>query len=82
MTTKPFGIHPETKEQLTVTTVTSKPSGIIEVSFTNVGATIVSWKVGRIARKQDLVLGFNDGASYLVPSSDNPFFGTCESDFK
>jgi len=75
MSTKPFGFHPETKEPLTLTTVTSKPQGLIEVSFTNVGATIVSWKIGRIAPKQELVLGFHDGPSYLAPSSENPFFG-------
>lgn len=75
MTTKPFGFHPETKEALTLTTVTSRPSGLIEISFTNVGAAIVSWKIGRIARKQELVLGFHDGASYLVSGNDNPFFG-------
>jgi galactose mutarotase-like enzyme len=73
MTTKPFGFHPETKEALTVITVTSKPTGLIEVSFTNVGASIVSWKIGRIAKKQELVLGFHDGASYFA--NDNPFFG-------
>jgi galactose mutarotase-like enzyme len=74
MTTKPFGIHPKTSEPLTLTTVTSKPHGLIEVSFTNVGATITSWKIGRIAKKE-LVLGFNDGASYLVPPTENPYFG-------
>ena len=74
MTTKPFGSHPETKEALTVTTVTSKPTGLIEVSFTNVGASIVSWKIGRFAKKQELVLGYHDGVSYFA--SDNPFFGT------
>jgi len=75
MITKPFGTHPETQEPLTITTVLSKPTGLIEVSFTNVGATIVSWKIGRIARKQELVLGFSDGASYLAPPNENPFFG-------
>jgi galactose mutarotase-like enzyme len=75
MTTKPFGTHPQTGQPLSLTTVTSKPSGLVEVSFTNVGATIVSWKIGRIARKQELVLGFSDGASYIVPPTENPFFG-------
>jgi galactose mutarotase-like enzyme len=75
MTTKPFGFHPDTKEPLTLTTVTSKPRGLIEVSFTNVGATIVSWKIGSLARKQELVLGFHDGPSYLASPSDNPYFG-------
>jgi galactose mutarotase-like enzyme len=74
MANKVFGKHPETGEPLTLTTVTSKPSGLIEVSFTNVGATIVSWKIGRIAAKKELVLGFHDGADYF--SADNPFFGT------
>ena len=73
MTTKPFGVHPQTGEALTLTTVTSKPHGLIEVSFTNVGASIVSWKIGRFARKQELVLGFPDGTYYFA--SDNPFFG-------
>ena len=73
MTTEPFGRHPETGEEFTLTTVTSKPHGIIEVSFTNLGATIVSWKIGELANNKELVLGFKDGASYL--SSDNPFFG-------
>jgi galactose mutarotase-like enzyme len=73
MTTKPFGSHPSTAEEFTLTTVTSKPHGIIDVSFTNIGATIVSWKIGELANKKELVLGFKDGASYL--SSDNPFFG-------
>lgn len=82
MTTKSFGVHSQTGDPLTLTTVISKPSGIIEVSFTNVGAAIVSWKIGRIARKQEIVLGFHDGASYLAPPNDNPFFGTCESDFR
>jgi aldose 1-epimerase len=76
MTTKPFGFHPETKEALTLTTVTSKPRGLIEVSFTNIGASIVSWKIGRFGRKKELVLGFDDGASYLGSPNDNPFFGT------
>jgi len=74
MTTRPFGSHPVTGETLTLTTVTSKPHGLIEVSFTNVGASIVSWKIGRLVKK-DLVLGFHDGASYLAPPSENPFFG-------
>lgn len=73
MTTKPFGRHPTTGEEFTLTTVTSKPHGIIDVSFTNLGATIVSWKLGDLVNKKKLVLGFNDGVSYL--SSDNPFFG-------
>lgn len=76
MTTKPFGRHPVTGEEFTLTTVTSKPHGIIQVSFTNLGATIVSWKIGELAKKE-LVLGFKDGASYL--SSDNPFFGLSNS---
>jgi galactose mutarotase-like enzyme len=75
MTTKPFGVHPQTQQPLTLTTVKSKPHGLIEVSFTNVGATIVSWKIGRITKKQELVLGFPDGAAYLGPRSENPFFG-------
>jgi len=73
MATKPFGRHPTTGEDFTLTTVTSKPHGVIDVSFTNIGATIVSWKIGGLAHKKELVLGFKDGASYL--SSDNPFFG-------
>ena len=76
MKTEPFGVDPKTSEPLILTTVTSKPVGLIEVSFTNVGASIVSFKVGRIAKKQELVLGFPDGASYLAPSEENPFFGT------
>jgi len=56
MTTKPFGRHPTTGEEFTLTTV-----------------TVVSWKIGGLAHKKELVLGFKDGASYL--SSDNPFFG-------
>jgi galactose mutarotase-like enzyme len=75
MTSKPFGVHPETGEPLTLTTITSKPHGLIEVSFTNVGASIVSWKIGRIGNKKELVLGFHDGPSYLAPPSENPFFG-------
>jgi galactose mutarotase-like enzyme len=39
----------------------------------NLGATIVSWKLGQFADKKELVLGFEDGASYLSP--DNPYFG-------
>jgi hypothetical protein len=73
MTTKPFGRHPTRGEEFTLTTITSKPHGIIDVSFTNIGATIVSWKIGGLAYKKELVLGFKDGVSYL--SSDNPFFG-------
>jgi galactose mutarotase-like enzyme len=79
MATKPFGAHPVTGEPLTLTTVTSKPTGLIEVSFTNVGASIVSWKIGRIAQKKELVLGFDDGTAYLAPPSENPFFGTWAS---
>jgi len=75
MATKPFGAHPVTAEPLTLTTVTSRPRGLIEVSFTNVGASIVSWKIGRIAKKTELVLGFDDGAAYLAPPSQNPYFG-------
>ena len=75
MSTKPFGVHPDTEEPLTLTTVTSKPHGLIEVSFTNVGASVVSWKIGRIAKKKELVLGFHDGPSYLASPDDNPFFG-------
>lgn len=85
MTTKPFGVHPETGEPLTLTTVTSKPHGLIEVSFTNIGASIVSWKIGRIGKKKELVLGFQDGASYLAPPSANPFFGlrlSCITNFQ
>jgi len=76
MSTKPFGTHPHTNESLTLTTISSKPSGIIDVSFTNVGASIVSWKLGGLSTRKELVLGFNDGASYF--SKDNPFFG-CNS---
>ena len=77
MKTEPFGVNPKTSEALTLTTVTSKPTGLIEVSFTNVGASIVSFKIGRIARKKELVLGFpHDGPSYLAPPDENPFFGT------
>ena len=70
---KTFGRHRTTGEELILTTVKSKPRGIIEVSFLNLGATIVSWKLGQFADKKELVLGFQDGASYL--SSDNPYFG-------
>jgi hypothetical protein len=75
MTTVPFGFHPESQRALTLTTVKSKPHGLVEVSFTNVGATIVSWKIGAIGEKQELVLGFPDGPSYLKDPGDNPFFG-------
>ena len=74
MTTKQFAIHPETSKHLTVTTVTSKPHGLIEVSFTNIGATITSWKIGKIVKKE-LVLGFHDPAYYLLPPKENPYFG-------
>ena len=76
MATNPFGTHPVTGESLRKTTVTSKPHGLIEVAFTNVGASIVSWKIGRFAQKKELVLGFNNGASYLAPPTENPFLGT------
>jgi galactose mutarotase-like enzyme len=75
MTTRDAGTH-ETGKSLTVTTVVSKPSGVIEVSFTNVGATIMSWKIGRRIAKKELVLGFSDPASYLVPPNENPYFGS------
>ena len=76
MKTESFGVDPKTAEPLTLTTVTSKPKGLIEVSFSNVGATIVSFKIGRIAKKQELVLGFpHNGAAYLGPPEENPFFG-------